>query len=91
MAAAKLGLRTRTSGILAGIRIEGRRIGHDIQAVDEGRIRHPLFANRKSWFEEQVRPGFFTRPAEASAPRAQKAVLKVMDEFADEIHRKASS
>jgi len=91
VAKSNFGIRSRTSGITAGIRIVGQRSGHDLDVIDRGRVRHPLFGNRKSWFQESVKPGFFSRPAEASETKAQTAVLKVMDEFAAEIHRKASS
>jgi hypothetical protein len=89
VAGAKYGVRTRTFGKEAGVRVEGRLPGHDINSVDRGSLRHPVFG-RKSWVQQPVRPGFFSRPPEAAKPALQAVVLKAMDTVADNI-RKASS
>lgn len=60
VATAKIGVRITTSGKGAGMRIVGTKSGHDIHALDRGRLRHPLFGNRRHWFQQAVPPGFFS-------------------------------
>jgi hypothetical protein len=91
IARARFGVRTRTFGSTAGVRVEGRWNGHDIAGIDAGLVRKPLFGNRNSWHSQAVRPGFFTRPVEDAEPEVTRAVLAVVEEFADKIHRRAQS
>lgn len=47
VAAANFGIRIRTEGKNASLRIVAQKAGHDIGAIDRGKIRHPVFANRE--------------------------------------------
>jgi len=53
------------------------RGGRKVRQRDEGRITHPVFGDRKNWKVQTkgMRPGFFTTPAERSAPRVREAIL----------------
>jgi hypothetical protein len=45
----------------------------DVAAVDRtGNVRHPLFGNRHSWHTTKAPAGWFTKPAEATAPDVRK-------------------
>lgn len=91
IAKSTIGLRTRTSGKSAGLRIEGRKSGHDLDALDRGRLRHPLFGNRRHWFQQDIKPGFFTNPIINHTDRMTLEVLRTLDEFMAEVDRRASS
>lgn len=90
IAGAQFGVRTRTSGKAAGVRIVGRQPGHDIEGIDAGLLRKPLFGNRASWHSQPVRAGFFTRPVEESVDELQRGIVTVLNQMADKIHRRAT-
>ena len=62
------------------IRARGRAKKRKIRQLDAGTLNHPLFGNRKYWFREQVRPGFFTDPVRKAAPEIRAKVLDAMAE-----------
>ena len=55
-----------------------------LEALDRGELRHPLYGNRKYWFSQSVRPGFWSRPIEDRAPQIRDAVAK---EVGDGLHK----
>jgi hypothetical protein len=61
-----------------GVRVTAReRSGRpvDLNAIDRtGRIRHPLFGNRKRWFTTKAPAGWFTTAAAAAAEGARKDI-----------------
>jgi hypothetical protein len=73
----------------------GRRVGR----LNEGIIGHPVFGRRsktnpRQWANwelqaDSMKPGFFTGPARAGAPRIRNAVLGAMRDTAGKITRKA--
>src|SRR3954447_5399406 len=67
----KVTIRSSLSGPEARVRItatEGPR--KHITDLDRGRLRHPRFGDRNDWYEQDVPPGFFTRPCLALRPGA---------------------
>lgn len=42
------------------IRAKGKKKHRFVGPVNRGRLRHPLFGDRGSWFTNQVQPGFWT-------------------------------
>jgi hypothetical protein len=89
IAGATYGSRTRTHGKGAGVRITGKQAGHDIAGIEAGLIRKPLFGDRGHWYSQAVRPGFFSRPVEEDLDILQKEVLKVTEDFANRLQRRA--
>jgi len=90
VADAKLGVRTRTSGTGAGVRVEGRMPGHDIKSIEDGDVRHPVFARagkRVSWVAQRVAEGFFSRPLNKAKPKLQRSVIQAMDNAADSLRK----
>lgn len=63
------------------------RQGHsiDLARLDEGKLRHPLFGNRKHWYEQAVPPKWFTGPLEASAGEFAKGLETAVDAVKKEI------
>jgi len=86
VASSRLTTRTRRSGRAAGVRIVAKG-GVDIGALDRGRLRHPLFGDRRRWFAQKVRPGWFTRPLTAAAPRVRAEIETSMRVIAGKIEK----
>lgn len=79
----------RTAGSEAGVSILARaptfgRGGRKVRQRDAGLITHPVYGNRKVWKTQTagMRPGFFTRPAEDSAPQVREHILAAMERIA---------
>ena len=86
----KVSVQKRTVGEGAGVNIFANastfgRGGRKVRQRDSGVITHPLFGNRKVWKTQTggMRPGFFTDPAERSAPRVREQILEAMRRVAD--------
>lgn len=80
----------RTAGEGAGVNLFAiaptfGRGGRKIRQRDEGRITHPLFGDKRHWFTQTggMVPGFFTTPAERSAPQVRDKILEAMRRVAD--------
>ena len=79
----------RTVGEEAGVTLFARaptvgRGGRKIRQRDAGLITHPVFGNRRNWKVQTAGmvPGFFTTPAERSAPRVREQIVAAMDRVA---------
>jgi hypothetical protein len=53
----------------------GKKI--DLQSLDRGRLRHPLFGNRRYWYMQAVRPGWFTSAVEGHVNATGEGELNV--------------
>jgi hypothetical protein len=88
VATSKFGVRTSTTGRGASVRVIGRS-GYDLQGMDEGEIRHPVFgdphvrvlAGRREWkwVSQPVKPGWFSDAEEAAAPKVRDELVKAID------------
>lgn len=88
VAKSRFGARTRTSGQNVGVRIEGRGAGGmDLRFINQGRLRHPVYGNRRNWVQQQVSTGFFDEPIERDKPAMQRSIQRVMDDVARHIER----
>lgn len=59
----------------------------DIASLNRGRVRHPLFGNRKVWFDEAVRPGFIDQAVDRTRPKVHAEVLKAIDHTLSKVTR----
>ena len=73
----------------AGVRIVMAKKGHDLQALNRGRLRHPLFGNRKHWYTQTIAPGFFTKPIEDDADALRERIRAAVEKYMNELERKA--
>lgn len=49
--------------------------------INEGRLRHPVFGNRKRWANQWARPsGWWERPVRDGTPRMRAEVARVLDD-----------
>jgi hypothetical protein len=53
--------------------------------LDKGRLRHPVFGNRRVWVLQQIRPGWFSKPVEAGKDQVVADIEDVMGRVADRI------
>lgn len=86
----KITISTRT-GTDAGVTIQataptGRsRRGRAIPMINQGILRHPVYADRTAprrswtWRDQEVRPGFFDRPVQDAAPRVRREIENALD------------
>lgn len=80
------GVRTSVrQGASPGARVwmDRDRLPHDVRnmpwVINTGRIRHPVFGNRKRWATQWARPsGWWTRTTNAGVPRMQAEVERVL-------------
>lgn len=83
----KVSTRTSTSGKNVGVRIVADKKGSDLAAINRGRLRHPVFGNRKVWVTQMVTAGWFDRGAEKSAAPTQRELVQVFDDIAERLER----
>ncbi len=80
-----------TPGVTLRATTRGRGGRRRIRRLDSGVLAHPLFGNRRHWYEQasHVSAGFFTGPAQDSAPRVRDAILHAMHDVAAKVLGKA--
>lgn len=74
-------------GKFAGVTLWARNSGHDIRTLTGKRLRHPLFGNRRFWFNqtEGVEPAVFMAKFENQKPEVQRDILRVLTEIARKV------
>jgi hypothetical protein len=76
-----------------GMRLYGRAktkrggVERELRRLDQGVLRHPLWGNRRHWYPQSVRPGFWTKTlTDATAQvRARQAMVRGIDKTLDRI------
>lgn len=76
----------------AAVRVRGsgrsRAKGRDLRAVEDGRLRHPVFGRaREAWSTTAVSPGLWSRAAAAREGAVVDRVERAVDRAADQIER----
>lgn len=71
-------------GVNVGIRVtatsrRGKSI--DLRSLDRGRLRHPLFGNRRHWYEQTVESRWFTRPMQDNADTVERELRQAVREI----------
>jgi hypothetical protein len=85
VASQSYGLRSSFATKGVGIKFVGNgKSVKSLKDIDAGRLRHPVFGNRKKWVQQSVTPGFFTGPIEDDVPRIRAAMVKAMEKTANE-------
>lgn len=85
VAKSKFSVRTSSSQRSARVRLVASRGKTDERAINRGRLRHPVFGNRKVWVTQDVTPGWFTKPMVEGLAPVQREVLKVMDDITKKV------
>ncbi|MFE7752995.1 hypothetical protein [Streptomyces sp. NPDC057428] len=80
------------TGASPGARVwmDKSRLPHDIRnmpwVMDSGRVRHPVFGNRRRWATQWARPaGWWSRTVRAGTPRMTAEVARVVDDVRREL------
>jgi len=74
----------------AGVRITMAKKGHDLAALNRGRLRHPLFGKRKHWYTQEIAEGFFTKPIEEDGDALKGRIKDAIEAYVNEVERKAT-
>ena len=87
VAGASFGVRTRLTGDSVGVRIlgTGKAGARGLRAMNEGRLRHPVWGNRSVWADQSVKAGWFSDPLVARRPQYLSSVRRVMRDVAKKI------
>lgn len=81
-------MRFRTSvsvGERTRLRIRASLPGHDLPAINRGRLRHPVFGNRENWVLQLVRPHFWDDAGILGAQEAEKEIVAAVDRTAGKL------
>lgn len=73
--------RTRAVGRNAGVRIVAAG-GLDMNALDRGRLKHPVWGHRDRWVLQDIRAHVLTNGFASAAPEARRQMLVVLDDVA---------
>ena len=80
-------VRTSLVGKTGGrVSIVGRGM-KELRDIDRGRLRHPLWGNRRHWYQQKVTPGFFSKPIEKKAPAIRVRIIDAMASVARKLAR----
>jgi hypothetical protein len=74
VAAARISTRTTLRSTGPSVRMIQTSPGHDLKAIDRGRVRHPVFY-KKTWVNQEVPPGYWTVPMEKNAVRTRRNIV----------------
>lgn len=86
VSAYRIGARTRLSGRSAGVRLTmNGRIS--LSSLNSGRLRHPVFGNRKVWAQQTVPAHWFDDPVREDLPQIRQKIDGVMKDVARKIER----
>jgi hypothetical protein len=58
---------------------------HAIDRVDSGTVRHPLFGDKRHWYTQSVRPGWWSTAVQRVEPTVRPAVERAVDATARRI------
>lgn len=85
VADSKVSVRTR-SGRNAGIRLVGTKSGHDLKAIDRGKVRHPVFG-KSVWVDQSVDPGWWSQTLADHSDDIRAEIVNVLDDVARRLAR----
>ncbi|MBD0837368.1 hypothetical protein [Streptomyces sp. TRM68416] len=69
----------------ARVWLDRSRLPEDLRnmpwVIENGRVRHPVFGNRKRWVTQWARPtGWWSRTVQAGTPRMRAEVARILDD-----------
>jgi hypothetical protein len=57
----------------------------DVRSLDRGRLRHPLYGNRRHWYDQKVTPGWFTKTLQRQAERVRRELIGVLTDISKKL------
>lgn len=61
------------------LRISAGLPGHDLEAMNRGRLRHPVYGNRHAWVSQLIRPEWWDDTGYVAADRAWQKLDEALD------------
>jgi hypothetical protein len=86
----KVTARRRTGGRNPALYLLGQAKNRDIASLNRGRLRHPLYGNRRFWYSQRVRRDWWTHPLIRGAPEVRRELERTLDDLAKKIARRVS-
>lgn len=59
----------------------------DLASLNRGRLRHPLYGNRRYWYDQPVKKNWWDDPLLAGAGEVRAEIEKVLDDVAHQIEK----
>jgi hypothetical protein len=87
VAKSKIATRTRISGTNIGVKIRGTEKATNLNRLNYGKLRHPVFGNRSVWKEQTVKRGWFSEPIRDDIPHILASIKRVVAEVNAKIER----
>ena len=84
IAAAKVGVATVSSSRSPRVEVRVRSAGHDLESMNDGELRHPVFGT-KSWVRQSVPAGGATRAFDEGIEPMREAVQREVAKLLREI------
>ncbi|MFE0875350.1 hypothetical protein ACFW4X_10780 [Streptomyces smyrnaeus] len=82
--AVRISVRTSAGGAGARVWVDKGRLPPDLKrmpdVINEGRIRHPVYGNRRRWVTQYAAPPWWDRTVRNHTPRMQREVARVLDD-----------
>ena len=87
LAGSKVSVSTMGASKHPRVEIRVRLAGHDLESMDAGKLRHPVFARKKpwTWTEQAVPSGTAAEALQAGAPKVRDALMREVETLLDEI------
>lgn len=83
----KVKTRRRAAGRNPAIFLLGTAGKRDVSSLNRGRLRHPLYGNRRRWYNTAIKPGFWTITLEGGAERVRIELVQALDNVAVKVGR----
>jgi len=59
----------------------------ELDDIDHGRLRHPVYGNREVWVAQSIQPGFFSKTIEGRADEIRGEIGEAIDDIKKRIER----
>jgi hypothetical protein len=87
--AIRISVITKGGGAGARVWIDKDRLPRDIRnmgsVLNTGRIRHPVFGNRRRWSQQNAAPGWWDKTVAKHTPRMQREVARVLNDVQNKL------
>lgn len=60
----------------------------NLTALNRGRLRHPLYGNRRYWFNQDASPNFWDEPMLEGVEPVREEIVNVLDDLASRVEKK---
>ena len=60
----------------------------DLASLNRGRLRHPLFGNRRYWYDQSIPANWWDDPLLENAEQVREDIVNVLDEIGKRLEKK---